>query len=286
MLENAPVYIYATELVGDYYQTLGAKGGDILTVLGSGDQMINAFALGANTVASFDLNQNAKFIAELKVSAIEHETYESFLSFFGDTYSNAVFGRATYNRLRGYLTKEATEFFDRIYEESKLSGTQPAHHSLFRQRDFLGISPTQVNLYMKDEVFYEKTRSALSDREWPFMQSDASKVSKNLSGQFDLINLSNVPNYFYRKEIDGTSIEVLTDLLHSFNDFLKPGGQIFYYSYAPESYEDSGPPASRNETLDELKATLPYDISVMELSGSMSGLGKDRVVILKKRQNA
>lgn len=285
MLEDAPVYIYATELVGNYYQALEVKDKNVLTVLGSGDQLINAFFLGADRMVGFDLNKNSKFITELKIEAIKRESYENFMAFFGSTYGNASFDYDIYNGLKKSLSEEAINFFEKIYGESKISNIKPAHHPFIRQRDFFDISPQQVNFYLTNEDNFEKSKRILSSKQWSFIQSNADKISKKLSGQqFDLINLSNVPNYFYRKEKDGASIEVLTDLLRSFNNFLKPSGQIFYYSYAPESYEDNGPPASRNETLSELKKALPYDISVMELSTSMSGLGRDRIVILKKQK--
>ena len=44
---KAPIYLYGTEAIGSYYKPLKLKGKSVLTINGSGDQVLNAYYFGA-----------------------------------------------------------------------------------------------------------------------------------------------------------------------------------------------------------------------------------------------
>ncbi len=81
MTKDAPMYVYATEMVSHYYERLGLKGKRVLTVVGSGDQVINALYYGASEVVGYDINRNALYICELKMAAIKTLSYQVFYNF-------------------------------------------------------------------------------------------------------------------------------------------------------------------------------------------------------------
>ena len=83
MGSDAPVYIYATEMCSSYYHIVDVKRKRVLTVCGSGDQILNAYFFGAEVVVGFDLNANSERMLRLKVVAIKELAYKKFLKFFG-----------------------------------------------------------------------------------------------------------------------------------------------------------------------------------------------------------
>ena len=66
MSEQAPMYVYATETVSSYYKLLNLKDKTVLSVCGSGDQVLNAYFFGAKRVIGCDMNERSKYITLLK----------------------------------------------------------------------------------------------------------------------------------------------------------------------------------------------------------------------------
>ena len=80
--EYASVYIFTTESLSSYIDKLKVKNKDILTVTGSGDQLLNLALNGAKTVDNFDINKNAYYFVQLKLAALQSLNYDEFLNFF------------------------------------------------------------------------------------------------------------------------------------------------------------------------------------------------------------
>jgi S-adenosylmethionine:diacylglycerol 3-amino-3-carboxypropyl transferase len=117
MSESAPMYVYATENVSAYYKFLKLKNKEILTICGSGDQVLNALYFEAKEVFAFDLNKKAKFITTLKIAALSHLDYAEFLKFFGEDKPNIGFDYKIYKKFRNKLESQTRSFFDRLYKK-------------------------------------------------------------------------------------------------------------------------------------------------------------------------
>ena len=61
MTAESPLFIYATEMVSLNYVHIDLKHRSVLTLGGSGDQMLNAYFFGAETVTMFDINTDRCF---------------------------------------------------------------------------------------------------------------------------------------------------------------------------------------------------------------------------------
>lgn len=148
MTEEAPMYLYATEMVSTYYSLLGVKGKHVLTICGSGDQVLNAYFFGVTSVVGIDLNKRAEFITRLKMSAVMELTYKEFLQFFSNKRSR--FAYRLYQKIKKNLNKETADFFDNLYFAHSFNGSSLARSpDYFRQRDHFATGRIKtMNAYL------------------------------------------------------------------------------------------------------------------------------------------
>ena len=146
---NSAMYVFTTENLVDYIKKVNPAGKAILTNTGSGDQLINLALMGASRIDNFDVNQNAYFITQLKIAALQALSYDEFLDFFclyeseeiGNIstvyYQNkigendAAFSFKTYLRIKTYLDETSAFFWNLIYEDFQFDGKKVASSSLF-----------------------------------------------------------------------------------------------------------------------------------------------------------
>ncbi|MDE1970874.1 MAG: DUF3419 family protein [Patescibacteria group bacterium] len=281
MTSKSRMYVYATEMVAEYYARLDLKDKSILTVVGSGDQIINAYFFGAKEVIGFDINTRAPLFADLKINALRELSYEEFLSFFGHTFSDGMFDEALYIRFRDALRVETQEFFDACYATMK--GSEFLSSEFFRQRSVLTISPTTVNAYLRDEAAYGTTKRALLVHEPRCVACEIQDLPACFRGKtFDMINISNIPNYFVRKSEE--RVKEFLSVLRALHTLLAPRGFIFFYTYSPLSYDEGTLPlASRDITLQRIRDMDRFDMSEYSFSSLIVSGDKDKIIVLKKR---
>jgi S-adenosylmethionine:diacylglycerol 3-amino-3-carboxypropyl transferase len=258
MTIEAPMYIYATEMVASYYRRLKLKGKRVLTIAGSGDQVINAVFYGAKEVIGFDINRNALFITQLKLAAIKTISYGEFVIFFSQT--GRGFHHEMYIKIRPLLLKAPREYFDRLYVHVGRKGLGLSEY--FRNRNELIYknknNVNRINGYLANETAYNKAREILANTLPRLYIQDILKLteSNRLRGKkFDVINLSNVPNYLTGRSF-GLSEEAVLSYLRRLKKLVSRGGIIFFYSYTdsiyPHSTSPDVPPVSRSAFLDKL----------------------------------
>ncbi len=290
---SAPMYIYATEMIGEYYKKFKIKSKKVLTICGSGDQVLNAHFLDAKKVIGFDLNKNSKFMLNLKTAAIKTLTYKEFLTFFGKKSSNATLNYKVYLRIKKKLDEKTSSFFENLYRKYKYNGKKLRKSVYFRQRShFEGWDATVMNLYLKNIKNYNKMKKLLESLKLEFIRSDIETILKNkkISKQkFDIINLSNVPNYFTREfkyGKKGDPVEyVIQNIFLKFKKILSLRGKIFFVSYSEKLYPNriskTIPPISRKDTIEKLKKLRDFNVTVKIYKGITKGM-KDKIVILQR----
>lgn len=258
MTAKSPMYIYATEMVSSYYSHLNLSGKRILSIVGSGDQIIDAYFLGAKEVVGFDINKYAFFMFDLKFAAINELNYQEFLKFFGDNLDGGNLNFGLYKKLKGDLPLRTKNFFDKIYKEFDNNGKRLTKSEYFRQRSMIKCSASDINYYLKNEREYLKCRMALQDKKIQFLKLDVNDIltDQKLKDKFDIINLSNVLNYFTGNTKESDLIKVLAGVTKKISKKVKKDGIFFYYSYSPSMYSSTGrkiPPASRPDIINDIK---------------------------------
>ena len=130
----AGMYIYCTEMTGKYYPRINVKNKKILTISGSGDQIIDAYFYGAREVIGFDLNHLSLKITALKFATIKSLNYKEFLHFFGTSKDNTTLDYKLYQKCQSFLKKEAKSFFDALYKHYKFDGKKLYNSAFFLLR--------------------------------------------------------------------------------------------------------------------------------------------------------
>ncbi|MFH1307439.1 MAG: DUF3419 family protein [archaeon] len=293
MSESAPMYVYATEMISSYYPMLGLKNKKVLTVCGSGDQVLNAYFFGASKVIGFDLNKRCKLITKLKIAALSELDYKDFLKFFGESKVNQGFDYNIYVKLRNKLDRKTKNFFDKLYGEFNLDGKKLARSRYFRQRDyFKSVSKTAINSYIKNIGAYNKMEVIARKIRLEFICEDLKNIAKNrrvAKEKFDIINLSNVPNYFtgkfFKEQTRDRVMWVYDNIFLELRKRLSKNGKIFYYGYSPADYPNNIaskiPPISKNYNVNRMKARKEFKIIQRNIKG-LNYNTKDKIIILEK----
>ena len=277
MTAQSPMYIYATEMVSSYYKNLGLKGKRILSIVGSGDQVIDAYYFGAKEVVGFDINNRAFFILDLKFHAINTLSYREFLKFFGSNLDNGTLDFVIYQKIRNKLALKTKRFFDKIYQEFNNDGKKLFNSEYFRQRSMIKSSAVDINHYLKNEKEYIKCGTILQDKTIQFLELDVNDIAttKELKDKFDIINLSNVLNYLTNNVEEG-SILRLAEATKKISQKIRKNGIFFYYSYSPYIYRAKGkiPPAARKSTINALKKINNFKVAIKRFKGVKPNFSK------------
>ncbi len=282
MTADAPMYVYATEMVAAYYRRLALKGKRVLTVTGSGDQVVNALFYGASEVVGFDINRNSLFITELKLGAIRALSYKEFLRFFSQTKQG--FGQVLYLKIRPLLSKACQTYVDRLYEVAGMKGLGTSEY--FRDRGELVSHKTrEINAYLANEAAYGKVKGILEDSR-PILRVEnvLNLATSKAFGKkkFDVINLSNVPNYLTGRSF-GLSEEDVLSYFRKLKKLVSRQGVIFFYSYDDSIYptpvSKDVPPISRPSFLKKIKKTGVFTVSRKSFPG-LNDKKKDRITLL------
>lgn len=291
MTEAAPMYVYATEMVKNYYSILKLKDKRVLTICGSGDQVLNAYLFEAKEVISFDINERAEFITRLKIEAIKILSYEDFLNFFGDGRKEGTFSFVMYKKIREKLPNKIRKYFDMLYKKHKFDGKKLIKDEMFfRQRTELYNLIKEINFYLKDEKNYLKLRSLLYKIKFKFIRFNLlnDDLNKFLDEKFDVINLSNVPNYLYghiRREGVRHPFKGIYKIFNNLMRIINTKGVVFYYGYTKKMYPiiiaKSLPPPCKNSNIFRMRKVLKIKI-IQKNFKSISGKGFDKIVILSK----
>lgn len=284
MTMYGPMYIQGTEMVGSYYSKLHVKNKRVLTVIGSGDQVLNAYFFGAENVTGFDINNRSYFITALKIAAIKKLSYKEFLAFFTSGKKEG-FDYHLYVKIRPTLNQKIATFFDKLYRNFDFTGPRLIKSKFFRQRPFLKLTPKIVNAYLKDEGCYLQLKKKLSNKKIRFIQGNIKDLAPRIKNErFDIINLSNIPNYFIKNEKSSSQDEFLNILLR-LREKLTTKGKIFYYFYSdsfyPNKFAGCAPPAYTVLALEKMRLLRQFQASQIDFSGIKKGT-KDRIMVLEK----
>ncbi|MDB5194020.1 MAG: hypothetical protein JWN50_34 [Parcubacteria group bacterium] len=282
MTPESRMYVYATEMVASCYKQVPVEGKSVLTIIGSGDQILNAYFFGARAVTGFDINTRSPLFVRLKIAAIEHLSYEEFVVFFGSAHGNGTFDRSLYEKVKKFLDRETAEFFDKVYTESE---GNPLKSSYFRERSMLGASAASMNAYLENEAAYSRMREMLKTVSPEYILGAIDETVERLPQEsYDVVNMSNVLNYYVGS--DKTRVGKMLDLLRVLARSVRRGGILFFYSYSPTIYDnsifhDTVPPASSTETKEKLKELGIFEVSEASFVGT-NGKESDTITLLTK----
>lgn len=182
------IYNIATEEIDHFMPKLDVEDKKVLTVAGSGDQLLTCALNGAKSVDAFDINPLQIYFTKLKVYALKALGVGEFNDYF---YKKLMFSRSLYNKVRDYLDNSTRTFFDSLYKndlESKFYRLMANEN----MDDSFSIIPS----YTKEENYYI-TRNNLEKMDIRYITSDLLKIHKKTKKEYDVIMLSNIYKWLY-----------------------------------------------------------------------------------------
>lgn len=199
------VYPFTNELMKQYNDLIDFNDKKILTVTGSGDQVISAMMRGASEIDTFDCNKLTYYHLFLKLAAIKALSYEEFLDFytFGKEEKPQKKKKEHYKKIRDFLVKsDIVNYWDNFF---KLSND---YFSYF----FLGVcgapkAKSHAVEYINDEAF-NNAKDKIHFNVL-FKNIDVNLLPYVYDKEFDFINLSNIFNYVNDIQFFGFMIDKL-----------------------------------------------------------------------------
>lgn len=227
--EYSKIYSMTTENIGGFLQCHSLQDSNVLTVAGSGDQMLNSYLLGAKNVTCFDINPLAFYQVSLKKAAVSSLSYQEFLEFFFPEFGN-LFNIKSFNKLANNLDYDTYDFFNYLY--SKYNSSQILEKIYY---DFIPnlAHMKKMNLYF-DEVSYNKLGNILKDKTISFINSDVTLLNNYLSNNtYDMIMLSNISDSI-QNIWPNDPLNNFKNLIYSLSEHLNLYGTIqvgYIYNY-------------------------------------------------------
>lgn len=187
--ELSPCYLYSNENLRAYYPYFPIKDNNVLTVCGSGDQVLSSILYGAKKVDVFDSNKLAFYNLILKKAAIKALTLEEFINFY--EINSLQSKRLIYFKkiLEKIDDTEIQLFFDKIFNDNVddfeflFFGSAGSKQVIIKRIPFL------------DYQNYNLLKKQLDDVEINFKNINILNIVHQFNDRYSFINLSNILDY-------------------------------------------------------------------------------------------
>lgn len=220
-------YFGTTEDINFYLSHTKFNKNRALSVLASGDQVFNLIFKGVKEIDAFDLNILQYYIYHLKLAMIK--CYDRF--HYMVAYEN--FLKSKNMTLKTNILEEVKEFLlEDVYWYYKTLFAFLEKNSNYRISALCnGLNPNDGrNGYLKSNVSYRKLQDKLDSVEVNLYFEDVRRVPKIVSGNYDIILLSNIIEYLNNKE-HVLTLKEFQDYINSFYSLLNNDGVIISYLY-------------------------------------------------------
>lgn len=195
--EYSPVYLETNEVLKGVFKYLNVASKDVCCVTSSGDFALNAIALGAKSVTTFDINKYAKYILALKVATIRTyanpSSYKQFLMRDNPQFLDYEY----FQEVRGNLSPQSYDFWQSFYNYVNAKKINLQTSNFFRGNLIVAsIIQSQYNFFF-DEYFYQILRKNLNTALITAYDMDITKLlGLSKRKQFDIVYLSNILQYY------------------------------------------------------------------------------------------
>lgn len=276
------LYPFTTENIAAYMPYLDMANKKALMLGSSGDQALNAMLFGCKDIKILDMCPFTEDYYNLKKAAIEVLTRDEFLDFF--SYNSAgvnlnmreIFNKNTYARIHEVLKSnnlEAAYFWNYLFNKYR---SLKIRKRLF-QLDLCAVNQkTTFNAYLKDAEHFNELKKRINNSNVTF--ENANIFNAKINGSFDIINISNILDYY--------GYESIYHLIQRLSKSLTENGKIALYLYATE--KDKLSTGMENyEDIDKLLTKLDGSVDAHTFPSTYEYLGKkiptnDTIITYKK----
>lgn len=215
--ECSAIYRSSNEKLSNIDKYLNGKK-NMLTVISSGDQIINSILQGSLNIDAFDISSFPKYFLFLKLAAIKKISKEEYIDFFFESPTTSEKYDDMYDLIREELSKENKEFWDSLFD---YFDWYDIYNSTLFSCEFLSKKEIiNENNYL-EETNYNKLKQQINNVNINIYIGDILKLNDLFDKQYDIVYLSNIINYVDKIEYK--------NLLDKFN--LNEKGIILTYFY-------------------------------------------------------
>ena len=181
------IYGMTNERLDLYFKYFPIKDSNVLTVLGSGDFVLQSACEGAKKIYAFDYNPLALYMARLKIISMSSLKWNDFRNFFYNENYQGYYNTKYYKKVREYLDEDTRLFWDEIYSnvrsESEITNNLIMIDSLNKS----------ISGFLNEDKYY-LTRENLKDISVNYYCSDVFDVLSKIPNdiKFNVVFLSNI----------------------------------------------------------------------------------------------
>ena len=157
----------------------------VLSVIASGDQILNSILFGSKEILGYDISLFPKYYLKLKIAAIESLSLKDYKEFF---YGRRALNKDMYKTVSTKLDDRNKAFWDALIKEGKKN---IALTDLFCT-DMSSINVASENNPYMDEENYKELKSKIKNINLRLMNADIYGYREEMKESFDLVNLSSI----------------------------------------------------------------------------------------------
>ena len=256
--DTSSIYRFTNEEIASYFHHLKDKK-KVLTVIGSGGQILNGILGGNKYIDCFDISIFPEYYLYLQIASILALSKDEYLKYYFSEDREELFGDYFYDKISNKLKGKYKEFWDTLYMFD--DGIDIYNSLLFRSDLYIKNNIIDNNPYLQENN-YEKLKHILNTDSIKIKPMVSDIMKSDIKDSYDLINLSNILTYYYKEEEIDKLIEFLKKKF-SLND----NGEIINYFFK-----------MKKETIDNAN-------NLLNNNGHVENLKNNKLLVYKKNNN-
>lgn len=219
------IYKFSNENISEYFHYLKNRE-KILTVIGSGGQILNSILAGTRNIDCFDISIFPEYYLYLQIASILALSKEEYLEYYLGENKDMLFSNEIYEKISKNLKGKYKEFWDALYDYNE---GLDIYNSLLFKYDLCPEKTVIENNPYLHENNYEKLKHILKTENIKINASIKDIIKVKIKKEYDLINLSNILTYYFK------NLEEYIKFLES-NFYLTEEGIIinYFFNMRPE----------------------------------------------------
>lgn len=202
------IYKKTNEKLNEFIDLLLNKD-KVLSVIGSGDQILNTLLTKPSKIDAFDISAFPKFFLKLKIASIKSLSRDEYIKFFfstTETFLDEYYDDLYFDKIRKKLDDEAEDFWTYLFQYNDwydiYNSTLFSSESVFEEQAII------QNKYLDNNEYY-KLRDILQNVQINYIETNL--LDLKINDTYDLIYLSNILEYVkksaYFDKIDELSVK-------------------------------------------------------------------------------
>ena len=188
------IYMTSNERIDKYHKYLMDRK-RILSVIASGEQILNCILEGTKSIDAFDISRFPKYLLQLKIAGIKALSLNEYLEFFYCTSRKEERNEDLYDRIRIYLDDANVSFWDGLMDF--FSWYEITNSSLFIGEPVIKGNVISRNKYLQSEESYKKLRKVIDSVDIRTYDGNILDINNKFEDKYDLVYLSNIIYYIF-----------------------------------------------------------------------------------------